>query len=119
MTFPALARDFWYTLSTKPSNLKRQQRFTIMRYNCLAVCAQTEAGKLVPMGFTTATEFHQKRSEIIQISTGSKELDKLLGGGIETGSITEMFGEFRTGQWWGGGGGRAGGVDVEGLRERA
>jgi DNA repair protein RAD51 len=32
------------------------------------------------MGFTTATEFHQKRSEIIQITTGSKELDKLLQG---------------------------------------
>jgi len=57
-----------------------------------------EASKLVPMGFTTATEFHQKRSEIIQITTGSKELDKLLGGGIETGSITEIFGEFRTGK---------------------
>ncbi|MGH0139860.1 UNVERIFIED_CONTAM: hypothetical protein FKN15_008702 [Acipenser sinensis] len=57
-----------------------------------------EAAKLVPMGFTTATEFHQRRSEIIQISTGSKELDKLLQGGIETGSITEMFGEFRTGK---------------------
>ena len=39
-----------------------------------------EVGKLVPLGFTTATEFHQKRSEIIQISTGSKELDKLLQG---------------------------------------
>ena len=33
-----------------------------------------------------------------QITTGSKELDKLLNGGIETGSITEMFGEFRTGK---------------------
>ena len=41
---------------------------------------QTEAAKLVPMGFTTATEFHQRRAEIIQISTGSKELDKLLQG---------------------------------------
>ena len=50
------------------------------------------------MGFTTATEYHQKRSEIIQVTTGSKELDKLLGGGIETGSITEIFGEFRTGK---------------------
>lgn len=50
------------------------------------------------MGFTTATEFHQKRSEIILLTTGSKELDKLLGGGIETGSITEVFGEFRTGK---------------------
>nr|XP_002126934.1 DNA repair protein RAD51 homolog 1 [Ciona intestinalis] len=57
-----------------------------------------EAAKLVPMGFTTATEFHQRRSEIIQITTGSKELDKLLQGGIETGSITEIFGEFRTGK---------------------
>ncbi|XP_035775112.1 DNA repair protein RAD51 homolog A-like [Anopheles albimanus] len=57
-----------------------------------------EASKHVPMGFTTATEWHQKRSEIIQLTTGSKELDKLLGGGIETGSITEMFGEFRTGK---------------------
>lgn len=41
---------------------------------------QAEAAKLVPMGFTTATEFHQRRAEIIQISTGSKELDKLLQG---------------------------------------
>jgi DNA repair protein RAD51 len=50
------------------------------------------------MGFTTATEFHQRRSELVKLSTGSKELDKLLGGGIETGSITEVFGEFRTGK---------------------
>lgn len=59
---------------------------------------QLESSKLVPMGFTTATEFHQKRSEIIQLTTGSAELDRLLGGGIETGSITELFGEFRTGK---------------------
>eukprot|EP00163_Fabomonas_tropica_P004477 TRINITY_DN13951_c0_g2_i1.p1 TRINITY_DN13951_c0_g2~~TRINITY_DN13951_c0_g2_i1.p1 ORF type:complete len:268 (-),score=58.73 TRINITY_DN13951_c0_g2_i1:673-1476(-) len=58
----------------------------------------TEASKLIPMGFTTATEFHKQREEIIQVTTGSKELDKLLQGGIETGSITEMFGEFRTGK---------------------
>jgi len=57
-----------------------------------------EAAKLVPMGFTTATEFHQRRAEIIQITTGSSELDKLLQGGVETGSITEIFGEFRTGK---------------------
>ncbi|EKX42770.1 Rad51 recombinase recA, partial [Guillardia theta CCMP2712] len=56
------------------------------------------AAKLVPMGFTTAAEYHKQRQEIIQIHTGSKELDKLLGGGFETGSITEMFGEFRTGK---------------------
>ncbi|OCK87051.1 DNA repair protein rhp51 [Cenococcum geophilum 1.58] len=57
-----------------------------------------EASKLVPMGFTTATEMHQRRSELISITTGSKQLDTLLAGGIETGSITEIFGEFRTGK---------------------
>ena len=41
---------------------------------------QQEAYKLIPMGFTTATEFHAKRSELITITTGSKELDKLLQG---------------------------------------
>ena len=59
---------------------------------------QLEATKLVPTGFTTATEMHLKRSQIIQLTTGCKDLDKLLNGGIETGSITELFGEFRTGK---------------------
>ncbi|KAI9347936.1 Rad51-domain-containing protein [Zopfochytrium polystomum] len=58
----------------------------------------SEACKLVPMGFTTATEMHQRRADMITISTGSTELNKLLGGGIETGGITEIFGEFRTGK---------------------
>ncbi|EPY52543.1 recombinase Rhp51 [Schizosaccharomyces cryophilus OY26] len=55
-----------------------------------------EASKLVPMGFTTATEYHIRRSELITITSGSKQLDTLLQGGVETGSITELFGEFRT-----------------------
>lgn len=50
------------------------------------------------MGFTTATEMHARRSELISITTGSKQLDTLLAGGVETGSITEVFGEFRTGK---------------------
>ena len=37
------------------------------------------------MGFTTATEFSRARAEVIRLSTGSSELDKLLNGGIETG----------------------------------
>ncbi|KAI3912901.1 hypothetical protein MKW98_012843 [Papaver atlanticum] len=38
------------------------------------------------------------RQEIIQITSGSRELDKVLEGGIETGSITELYGEFRSGK---------------------
>ncbi|KAF2366432.1 DNA recombination and repair protein Rad51-like C-terminal, partial [Trinorchestia longiramus] len=34
----------------------------------------------------------------VQVSTGSVELDKLLGGGMESMAITELFGEFRTGK---------------------
>ncbi|KAK2707538.1 hypothetical protein QYM36_015295 [Artemia franciscana] len=57
-----------------------------------------EAAKLVPMGFTSGTDMLLKRSDLVLLKTGSEELDKLLGGGIETGSITELFGEFRTGK---------------------
>lgn len=57
-----------------------------------------ECAKLVPMGFTSAVAYHEARKEIILVSTGSREVDTLLGGGIETGSITELFGEFRTGK---------------------
>eukprot|EP00483_Globobulimina_turgida_P002008 UN02010 len=50
------------------------------------------------MKFMTATEYYKKREDVIQITTGSTKFDELLGGGIETGSITEIFGEFRTGK---------------------
>lgn len=50
------------------------------------------------MGFTTATIVAEQRGEIINISTGCKELDAVLEGGIETGAITEMYGEFRSGK---------------------
>lgn len=56
------------------------------------------AHKMVDMGFSSASEIHQQRQEILHLTTGSKDLDDLLRGGIETGSITEIFGEFRTGK---------------------
>jgi len=56
------------------------------------------AVQLVPMGFASATDYHQVRKEMVYLTTGSTELDKLLGGGVETGSVTEIFGEFRTGK---------------------
>ena len=56
------------------------------------------AGKLVELGFTTAKEYAIQRSAMLKLTTGSQELDKILGGGMETGSMTELFGEFRTGK---------------------
>jgi meiotic recombination protein DMC1 len=46
----------------------------------------------------TGTELLQKRKEVIKVTTGSSAFDQLLNGGIETMSITEVFGEFRTGK---------------------
>ncbi|MFA4647039.1 DNA repair and recombination protein RadA [Pyrococcus kukulkanii] len=48
--------------------------------------------------FMRADEYLKKRESIGRISTGSKSLDKLLGGGIETQAITEVFGEFGSGK---------------------
>lgn len=45
---------------------------------------QVEAKKLIPMGFSTASEHLRLRQDIVAISTGSKDLDELLGGGMET-----------------------------------
>ncbi|XP_003729914.2 meiotic recombination protein DMC1/LIM15 homolog [Strongylocentrotus purpuratus] len=56
------------------------------------------ASKLEDHGFTTALEYSVKRRNVFRITTGSTELDKLLGGGIESMAITEAFGEFRTGK---------------------
>ena len=54
---------------------------------------------LVPdMEFKTAADALEDRKSLITLTTGSMELDKLLEGGVETGSITEIFGEFRTGK---------------------
>ena len=40
----------------------------------------------------------EQRQQVIHMTTGSTALDAILGGGIETRSITELFGEFRTGK---------------------
>lgn len=50
------------------------------------------------MGFTTAVYVHQNRADIVRLTTGCRELDKILGGGIETGSLTEISGESSTGK---------------------
>lgn len=56
------------------------------------------ASKIESLGFYKATDVMNKRERIRKISTGSKNLDTLLLGGIESMAITEVFGEFRTGK---------------------
>ena len=48
--------------------------------------------------FITANQIYEKRKSEYRIATGSKNLDELLGGGVETRAITELYGEYGTGK---------------------
>jgi DNA repair protein RadA len=52
----------------------------------------------VDPGFVPALEILDMRQHMIKCTTGSQELNRILGGGIETGAITELIGEFGSGK---------------------
>lgn len=49
-------------------------------------------------GFESGDKVLERRKNVKKITTGSKDLDSLFGGGIETQAITELFGEFGSGK---------------------
>ncbi|MGC8572629.1 MAG: DNA repair and recombination protein RadA [Caldisphaera sp.] len=56
------------------------------------------ARETLDIKFRTALELKKERLNVHKITTGSKSLDDLLGGGIETRDMTEFFGEYGTGK---------------------
>ncbi len=46
----------------------------------------------------TALDLKKERMTVKKITTGSRNLDSLLGGGVETRTITEFFGEYGSGK---------------------
>jgi DNA repair protein RadA len=56
------------------------------------------AREMLDIGFETADLLLTRRKEAGRITTGSKALDELFAGGLETQSITEMYGSFRSGK---------------------
>ncbi|MFP4116118.1 MAG: DNA repair and recombination protein RadA [Candidatus Aenigmatarchaeota archaeon] len=56
------------------------------------------ARKELDMGFDTATEVWEKRDEARKITTGSEEIDELIGGGVETQTLTEAYGSYGSGK---------------------
>ena len=56
------------------------------------------AGKIESLCFKSGLVIAERRKQIKKISTGSPSFDMLLQGGIESQSITEAFGEFRSGK---------------------
>ncbi|WGI17579.1 DNA repair and recombination protein RadA [Methanonatronarchaeum sp. AMET-Sl] len=49
-------------------------------------------------GFETGNKLMEKRANIGKITTMADDFDRLLGGGIETQTITEMYGEYGSGK---------------------
>jgi|SRR3990172_5098720 len=49
-------------------------------------------------GFETGDVILERRKSVAKLTTGSKALDELLGGGLESQAITETFGEFGSGK---------------------
>ena len=50
------------------------------------------------MGFMSGEDLLKEREKVIKITTGSKAFDALIGGGVETGAITEAYGQYGSGK---------------------
>lgn len=67
-------------------------------YLCNKARVRLEEMGIIDKSFITATKLYNKRKKEERISTGSKNLDDLLQGGIETRAVTEIYGEYGTGK---------------------
>lgn len=66
-----------------------------MRVAVKVINAARDASK---MGYEKAIEVLERRKHLGYIKTGSQTLDKIIGGGVETQGITEVYGEFGSGK---------------------
>ena len=56
------------------------------------------ARSAIALTFVKAEELLKMQQSVERLTTGSKALDNLLGGGLETQTITEFYGEFGSGK---------------------
>jgi DNA repair protein RadA len=57
------------------------------------------AREMMKLGFMSGEEYAKKREDVSRITTGSENLNELLGGkGIETRAMTEAYGAFGSGK---------------------
>lgn len=58
----------------------------------------SEARNSIALTFIRADELIKMRENVLRLTTSSKPVDELLGGGIETQTITEFYGEYGVGK---------------------
>jgi len=56
------------------------------------------AREKLDMGFESGEELLKKREMVVKITTSSKNLDNIIGGGVETGAVTEVYGSYGSGK---------------------
>ncbi len=56
------------------------------------------ARSTIAVSFIRADELLKMRQNVLRLTTGSKQMDELLGGGLETQTITEFYGEYGSGK---------------------
>lgn len=54
--------------------------------------------RILKIGFERADKIMKRKMDAAKITTNSKNLNKLLGGGVETQAITETYGQFASGK---------------------
>ena len=52
----------------------------------------------IGISFVRADELFKMRESVLRLTTGSKALDKIVDGGLETQTITEFYGEYGSGK---------------------
>lgn len=63
-----------------------------------ALAIISAARSSIGVSFIRADELLKMRQSVLRLTTGSKALDKLLDGGLETQTITEFYGEYGSGK---------------------
>jgi DNA repair protein RadA len=72
----------------EPAGISEKKAFAIIE----------AARSIVSVTFIRADELLKMRQSVLRLTTGSKALDKILDGGLETQTITEFYGEYGSGK---------------------
>lgn len=71
-----------------PAGIGRKKALEVIR----------EARSSMALSFIRADELLKMRQTVLRLTTGSKTMDELIGGGLETQTITEFYGEYGSGK---------------------
>jgi DNA repair protein RadA len=72
----------------EPAGISEKKAFAIIE----------AARSSISVAFVRADELLKMRQSVLRLTTGSKPLDRMLDGGLETQTITEFYGEYGSGK---------------------